>query len=104
MRYHEIEIPEDKIETFCRKWKIREFSIFGSVLRGDFGPESDVDCLVVFAPDADWSLLDVIRAEQELGALLGRPVDLIEKQVVEESGNWIRRRSILSTARTIYAR
>jgi predicted nucleotidyltransferase len=104
MRCHKIEIPEDKIEAFCRKWKIREFSIFGSVLREDFGPESDVDCLVVFAPESDWGLLDVIRAEQELSALLGRPVDLIERQVVEQSENWIRRRSILSTARTIYAR
>jgi len=99
-----IEIPEDKIETFCQKWKIREFSLFGSVLRGDFGPASDIDCLVVFAPEADWGLLDLIRAEQELGGLLGRPVDLIERQVVEQSENWIRRRSILSTARTIYAR
>jgi len=104
MRYHEVEIPEDKIEAFCRKWKIREFSIFGSALRDDFGPESDMDCLVAFAPEANWGLLDVIGAEQELSELLGRPVDMVEKQVVEESGNWIRRRSILGTARTIYAR
>ena len=102
MRFGDIEIDDDKIEAFCRKWKIRELALFGSVLREDFGPDSDVDCLVVFSPDADWSLLDVIRAEQELGTLMGRPVDLIERFVVEQSKNWIRRRHILNTARTIY--
>jgi len=98
-----VTIPDDQLAAFCRTWKIRELSLFGSVLRDDFGPESDVDCLVDFAPDADWGLLDLIRAEQELSALLGRPVDLVEKQVVEGSENWIRRRHILNTARTIYA-
>ena len=103
MNYHGVHIAEDELAAFCRKWKIREFALFGSVLRDDFGPESDVDCLVEFAPDADWSLLDVIRAEQELGDLLGRPADLVERPVVEESENWIRRRRILQSARTIYA-
>jgi uncharacterized protein len=102
MKHRRIKIPEDQLAAFCRKWKIREFSLFGSVLREDFGPGSDVDCLVDFAPDADWTLLDVVRAEQELSALLGRPVDLVEKQVVEGSENWIRRRHILKTARTVY--
>ena len=103
MRLHGLDIPDDGLAAFCRKWKIREFALFGSVLREDFGPNSDVDCLVDFAPDADWSLLDVIRAEQELAELLGRPVDLVERPVVEKSENWLRRRSILQSARTIYA-
>ena len=103
MTYHGVDIPEDKLDGFCRKWKIRRFALFGSVLRDDFGPESDVDCLVDFAPDADWTLLEVIRAEQELGEILGRPVDLVERPVVEKSENWIRRRRILQSARTIYA-
>ena len=103
MTYHGVDIPEEKLQAFCRKWKIREFALFGSVLRDDFGPESDVDCLVDFAPEADWTLLDVIRAEQELSELLGRPVDLVERPVVEKSENWIRRRRILQSARTIYA-
>jgi hypothetical protein len=96
-------LSDERIAQFCRKWRIREMLLFGSVLREDFGPISDVDCLVVFAPDADWSLLDVIRAEQELSALIGRPVDLVEKEVVEQSENWIRRRHILRTAKAIYA-
>lgn len=103
MRYHDVELSDERIAQFCRKWRIREMLLFGSVLREDFGPISDVDCLVVFAPDADWSLLDVIRAEQELSALIGRPVDLVEKEVVEQSENWIRRRHILRTAKAIYA-
>jgi hypothetical protein len=93
----------DRLAAFCRKWKITEFALFGSVLREDFGPDSDVDCLVAFAPEADWSLLDVIAAEEELGELLGRPVDLVERQVVEQSENWIRRKQILETATTVYA-
>jgi predicted nucleotidyltransferase len=103
MRYHDIELDLAEIQIFCRKWEISELAVFGSILRDDFGPESDIDCLVVFSPAADWSLLDVIRAEQELSSILGRPVDLIEKQVVEQSENWIRRRRILGTARTLYA-
>lgn len=102
MDYHGVRIRDDELAAFCRKWRIREFALFGSVLREDFGPGSDVDCLVEFAPDADWSLLDVIRAEQELSTLLGRPVDLVERPVVEQSENWIRRRRILEGARTIY--
>lgn len=103
MTYHGLEIPEEKLQAFCRRWKIERFALFGSVLRDDFGPQSDVDCLVDFTPDADWTLLDVIRAEQELSELLGRPVDLVERPVVEQSENWIRRRHILQSARTIYA-
>jgi len=101
--YHGVDIPDEKLQAFCQRWKIRRFALFGSVLRDDFGPESDVDCLVDFAPDADWTLLDVIRAERELGELLGRPADLVERPVVERSENWIRRRRILQSARTIYA-
>ncbi len=103
MNYHGVDIPAERIAAFCRNWKIREFALFGSVLRDDFGPDSDVDCLVEFASDADRSLLDVIRAEQELSDLLGRPVDLVERPEVERSENWIRRRHILDSARVIYA-
>jgi len=103
MPYCGVDIPQQRLVDFCRRWKIGRLALFGSVLRDDFGPDSDVDCLVDFAPDADWGLLDVIRAEQELSELLGRPVDLVERAVVERSENWIRRRSILESARTIYA-
>lgn len=97
-----IDVPMEGIELFCRKWKIQRMWLFGSVLREDFGPESDVDVLVEFAPDVRWSLLDLVGAEQELASLFGRPVDLIERQCVEQSSNWIRRRHILGSARTLY--
>jgi len=60
--------------------------------------------MVTFEPDARWSLCDVVQAEQEFAGLVGRPVDLVERCTVERSGNWVRRRNILSSARTIYAR
>ena len=60
-----IEIPKEKIADFCRKWKIVELSLFGSVLRDDFRPDSDVDILVTFSPDAEWSLLDHVAMEEE---------------------------------------
>jgi predicted nucleotidyltransferase len=99
-----IELPRAPLEAFCRKWKIRELAVFGSALRTDFGPDSDVDVLVSFADDARWTLWDVIAAEQELAGIIGRPVDLVERSTVEQSENWIRRNNILDTARTIYGR
>lgn len=98
-----IELKADHIEDYCRKWKIRQFALFGSVLREDFGPDSDVDVLVTFDDSARWGLWDLIAAEEELAELLGRPVDLVERRSVEQSENWIRRKSILDSARTIYA-
>lgn len=97
-----IDLLRERIEAFCRKWKIQRAWLFGSALGDDFKPESDVDILVEFAPDARWGLLDLIGAEQELGAMLGRPVDLVERQCVEQSANWIRRRHILESARLLY--
>lgn len=93
-------IPLDRrrIAEFCRRWKISELSLFGSVLRDDFRPDSDVDILVAFAEDAGWSLLDHVTMEDELSALLGRRVDVVTRRAVETSDNWIRRRAILETA------
>ena len=92
-----------EISDFCQRWRITEFALFGSVLRDDFGAESDLDILVAFAPDADWSLLDHVKMEQELEALLGRRVDLLSRRSVERSHNWLRRREILDTAEVVYA-
>ncbi|HDH09508.1 MAG TPA: nucleotidyltransferase [Chloroflexi bacterium] len=98
-----IEIPADEIADFCRRWKVTELALFGSVLRGDFSPDSDVDVLVSFAPDARWSLFDLVRMQEELKAILGREVDLLERVAVEQSENYIRRKSILSNMEVIYA-
>jgi len=96
----QIELPLDKIETFCKKWKIVEFSLFGSVLREDFGPDSDVDVLVTFAADEKWDLLDIVRMAGELKALFRRDVDVVEEQCLR---NPFRRREILRTKEVLYA-
>jgi len=93
-----IQIDRAKIAEFCRKWRITEFSLFGSVLRDDFRPDSDVDVLVSFTPEAGWSLLDLARMEQELETLFHRPVDLVERSGIERSRNPFRKRSVLASA------
>jgi uncharacterized protein len=99
-----VALPTDAIQAFCNKWKVRRLALFGSALRPDFGSESDIDLLVEFDDEATLGLWDVIAAEEEMQAILGRPVDLVERSTVEQSENWIRRRSILDSARTIYER
>lgn len=102
MKLGRLEIPDGEMEDLCRRWQVRELAAFGSVLRDDFGPESDVDLLVTFAPDAPWTLLDLVEIRDDFADLVGRPVDIIERSTVETSPNWIRRREILGTAQAIY--
>jgi hypothetical protein len=97
-----IDISQEQLAVFCRRWQISELALFGSILRDDFGPDSDLDILVTFAPGAEWSLLDHVRMEQELAGLLGCKVDLLTKRSVERSPNWIFRREILNTAEVFY--
>ena len=102
MNRAQIDIPKDKIADFCRRWKISELALFGSVLRDDFRLDSDIDMLASYAEDADWSLFDHVRMEEELSEILGRKVDLVNRRVVESSTNWIRRKAILESAETYY--
>jgi len=95
-----IEVDRARIGEFCRKWQIVEFALFGSVLREDFGPESDVDVLVVFAPGAGHGLFELARMEEELASIFGRKVDLVERGAVR---NPFRRRAILSNLLVLYA-
>lgn len=103
MRVKNIEIPTDKIADFCQRWKIKEFALFGSVVREDFRPDSDIDVLVTFAPNAQWTLFDHVDMQDELEAIFGRKVDLVSKRGIERSRNYIRRKAILSSAEVIYA-
>ena len=97
-----LRVPMDVLTEFSQRWRATELALFGSALRDDFGPESDVDVLVSFAQDAKWSLIDLAEMEEELEGILGREVDLVERRAVEQSENYIRRRHILSTAEPIY--
>ena len=96
-------VPDDKVAELCHRWKVAELALFGSVLREDFGPDSDVDVLVSFAADAHWSLFDLVTMQEELQAIFNRGVDLLERAAVEQSENYIRRKSILSNVEVIYA-
>lgn len=89
-----------QIAEFCRRWKIVEFALFGSVLREDFRPDSDIDVLVTFAPDSSWSLFDWVDMKDELEALLGRKADVADKEGLI---NPYRRQEILRTYQVIYA-
>jgi len=100
MVYHGVDIPEDKIAAFCRKWRITEFALFGSVLRPDFRPDSDIDVLITVSRDALWSFWDLDDLSDELRQLLGREVDVVSKRALK---NPFRRHEILTTRRVIYA-
>ena len=95
-------IPSDAIAAFCREHGIKRLAIFGSALREDFGPNSDVDVLVDFEPDRIPGLLDIAGMEQELSEVLGRDVDMVTRAAVQRSRNYIRRRSILESAEVVY--
>jgi len=97
-----IDLPKDKIADFCRRWKISEFALFGSVLRDDFRPDSDIDVLVTFASDARWGLFALYEMEQELKKIFGREVDLVSRRGIEASRNYIRRKAILRSAEVVY--
>ncbi|MGJ3251914.1 MAG: nucleotidyltransferase family protein [Elainellaceae cyanobacterium] len=92
----------EQVKAFCQRWCISEFALFGSVLRPDFQPESDVDVLVSFNESGDnrWSIFDLIRMQQELESLFQREVDLVEKAGLQ---NPYRRAEILDTCRVIFS-
>jgi hypothetical protein len=96
-----IRIPKAKLAEFCRRWNISEFALFGSVLSADFRPDSDVDVLVSFAPQAHVTLFDMARMQAELKDIFGRDVDLVSKRGLENSRNYLRRRGILDSAQVI---
>ena len=92
------ESGDRQLVVFCERWHVSDLELFGSVLRPDFGPASDVDILVTFHPDAHWGLIEHAAMEEELAGLLGRRVDLLTRRSVERSANEARRASILADA------
>jgi predicted nucleotidyltransferase len=96
----QIGIDHGAVRAFCRKWKVSELSLFGSVIREDFRPDSDVDVLVVFQPDAGWSLFDIVDMKDDLKAIFGREVDIVEKDAIR---NPFRRHHILNNHEVVYA-
>jgi len=100
VRSKKFTLPRKKIAEFCKRWSITEFSVFGSVLRDDFRPDSDIDVLVSIDPKAHIGLFELIDMKLELEKMFKRPVDLIEKEGLR---NPYRRQEILRTAQVVYA-
>jgi predicted nucleotidyltransferase len=98
-----IAIPIDRIAAFCQRWGVVEFALFGSVLRADFGPDSDIDVLVRFGEGVRYTLFDLVAMTDELEAVFGRKVDIVDRHAVEGSPNYIRRKHILNSAEVVYA-
>ncbi|MGB7058783.1 MAG: nucleotidyltransferase family protein, partial [Geitlerinemataceae cyanobacterium] len=97
-----IELPLEEITKFCQQWQITEFSLFGSVLRDDFRPDSDIDILIDFDRQSHPTLFDLVEMEEQLKTLFQRDIDLLTRKGVETSRNYLRRHAILSTAQLIY--
>jgi hypothetical protein len=96
----QLAVPADGIADFCRRWEVAELAFFGSVMRDDFRPDSDVDVLVTFAAQAGWNLFDLVTMREELTRILGRPVDLVEEPALR---NPYRRSSIQRSKHVLYA-
>ena len=94
-----IEIPQEQIAAFCHRNQVRRLALFGSVLREDFGPESDVDVLIAFEPQARIGFMALGRMQEELTAIFRRPVDLVPQDGLKP----LIRESILSSAEELYA-
>ncbi|MFH0979999.1 MAG: nucleotidyltransferase domain-containing protein [Planctomycetota bacterium] len=96
-----LDLPFDVIADFCRRWKIVKLELFGSGVREDFGPGSDLDFLYTFSDEAHWGW-EIVTLGDELSRIVGRPVDLVSRRAVERSPNWVRRNAILGMAQVIY--
>jgi len=96
----QVQLDRSALASFCRKWRIRELSVFGSALRDDFGPESDLDFLVSFEPGASWDLWDLVGLREDLMSIAGREVDIVVKEALR---NPYRRREILANREVIHA-
>ncbi len=93
-------IPIDRIRAFCDRYGVVEFSLFGSVLRDDFGPTSDIDVMLAFAPGHGFTFENTPDMQDELAAIFGRSVDVIEKGRIR---NPLRRERIMSSYQVVYA-
>jgi predicted nucleotidyltransferase len=102
MAIQNFDLPMAQIKELCDRWQIIEFALFGSVLRDDFKPTSDIDVLITFAPHARKGLLTLARIKHELEELLGREVDILTKKSIEQSHNKGRSHNILQSAQVLY--
>lgn len=103
-RIPRVAVSEDDIAAFCERWDIDEMAVFGSILRDDFGPDSDVNLLVTFSPIAyqKYGLHDLVEMEWDIGCLLARRACISTSYTIECDDNDLRRKEILGSAEVIY--
>ena len=99
----QIDIPREAIRDFCKRWRITELSLFGSVLRDDFRSDSDIDVLVSFDESTEWTLFDLVKMQDELAEIFGRKVDLVSRRGLEASRNHLRKNTIIDSTEVIHA-
>lgn len=94
-----VQLDQQRIAEFCRRWQVSELALFGSVLRDDFRPDSDVDVLIEFQPDAQREFVDFEDMANELAEMFGRKVDVVPKRGLRPR----LREAVLDSARVVYA-
>ncbi len=97
MKATDIGVDPHVLLSFLRRWKLTEIGVFGSAVRGELRPDSDVDFLVSYAPGAEWDLFDLMDMADELGGIVGRRADVLAREAVERCDNRRLRREILSS-------
>lgn len=101
MKLGQLKMPTESIKAFCARWKVRELSVFGSALRADFRPDSDIDVMVSFEPGVTMTFDSFLSMREELSVMFdGREIDLVEKRLLK---NPFRRHEILTTREVVYA-
>ncbi len=103
MTVNSINIQKEKLSEICKRYKIIELALFGSALREDFTNRSDIDLLVEFMPDSGITLFNIVDLKDEFEKLFGRDVDIVPKNAVKKSRNYLRKNAILKNYKVIYA-
>ena len=98
----QVAVDPQEIARFCLRRKVSRLELFGSALRDDFGPDSDIDLLVSFVPGVRHGLFDWVGMKEELAEIFGRKVDLVSRRGIAHSQNRFRREAILGSARPLY--
>ena len=97
-----LKVAPGDLAAFCRTWQIAKLEVFGSLLRQDFGADSDVDFLVSFAPGKGPAGMSWFQIKEELARLVGRKVDVLDRRLLEQSRNLYRRHHILREATAVH--
>ena len=99
--YQRLAITPNQLAIFCQRWNVIELALFGSIVREDFRPDSDIDVLITLVPNHSWGL-EIVTMREELSVLCKRSIDLLTRQSIEQSRNTFRRQEILDSAEVIY--